>query len=72
MPEVGDLVKVYLPRETPWAECVAVHPDGTWDGRADNHLVFTHEHGFCFGDVVRFAPSPETPRCPWAPAGLPH
>jgi hypothetical protein len=72
MPKIGEWVKVYLPHETPWAECVVVHPDGTWEGRVDNHLVFTDEHGFRFGDVIRFRPNHETPRCPWAPVGSLH
>jgi hypothetical protein len=38
MPEIGESVKVWLPGETPWAECVAVHPDGTWEGRIANRL----------------------------------
>lgn len=38
-PVAGDAVKVHLPGESPWAECVAVHDDGTWEGRIANHLV---------------------------------
>ncbi len=38
-PEVGQWIKVHLPGESPWAECLAVHADGTWEGRIDNHLV---------------------------------
>ena len=37
-PNIGEHIKVLLPGETPWAECVAVYPDGTWDGRIDNRL----------------------------------
>ena len=66
-PAVGDFVKVHLPGETPWAECVAVHADGTWDGRIDNHLVCTEEHGLRVHDVVRFVPYADAPRCPWTP-----
>jgi hypothetical protein len=39
-PTVGEHIKVLLPGETPWAECVAVYPDGTWDGRIDNRLFY--------------------------------
>ena len=61
-PEVGDLVKVYLPGKSPWAECVAVHDDGSWDGRIDNYLCCTSEHGFSVHQVTRFVPCPECPR----------
>ena len=37
--KVGEYYKVCLPGETPWAECLAVHPDGSWEGRIDNELV---------------------------------
>jgi hypothetical protein len=37
--KIGDSVKVSLPGESPWAECIAVNPDGTWIGRIDNYLV---------------------------------
>lgn len=35
----GGFFKVHLPGESPWAECVAVHPEGHWDGRIANRLV---------------------------------
>mgnify|MGYP001615679143 CR=1 FL=1 len=38
MPRIGEFVKVCLPGEAPWAECVVVYEDGTWQGRIDNHL----------------------------------
>lgn len=38
-PVVGAFIKVWLPGETPFAECLAVYDDGTWQGRIDNHLV---------------------------------
>lgn len=37
-PPVGAAVKVWVPGETPWAVCVFVYADGTWEGRIDNHL----------------------------------
>jgi hypothetical protein len=37
--KVGGWYKVTLPGETPWAECLAVLPDGSWAGRIDNELV---------------------------------
>lgn len=39
VPAVREMVKVHLPGESPWAECVLVHGDGTWEGRIDNRLV---------------------------------
>ena len=38
-PKVGETVKVYLRGESPWAECVALHDDGSWEGRIVNRLV---------------------------------
>ena len=35
---IGSYAKVFLPGESPWAECVAIYEDGTWDGRIDNRL----------------------------------
>ena len=69
-PKVGTEIKVHLPGERPWAECVAVHSDGTWEGKILNELfaemsedkrqqVWAGEplprlHDFHRGDVVRF------------------
>lgn len=36
--QIGDDVKVHLPGESPWAEVVAIHEDGTFDGRIENRL----------------------------------
>lgn len=69
-PAIGQLEKVWLPGETPWVECLAVHHDGSWSGRIDNHLVATTRHGIGFDDVVRFVPYPDAPRCPWRAAHL--
>lgn len=38
-PKVGESVKVHLPSESPWADCVAVYEDGTWDGKIANDLI---------------------------------
>lgn len=40
LPEVrvGESIKVSLPGESPWAACIAIHPDGTWDGQIINKL----------------------------------
>lgn len=35
----GDSIKVHLPGESPWAEVVTLHEDGTWDGRICNRLI---------------------------------
>ena len=43
LPSVGQLVKVHLPGESPWAECLAVMPDDQWVGRIDNFLVAQSE-----------------------------
>lgn len=42
MPAIGDTIKVHLPGESPWAECLAVHDDGSWDGKIINKLI--HEY----------------------------
>lgn len=36
--QIGQVIKVSLPGESPWAECVAIHDDGTWNGRIVNQL----------------------------------
>lgn len=69
-PKIGETVKVWLPGETPWAECVAVNPDGSWLGRIDNDLVCTAKHGLKLNDVTRFVPFADAPRCPWQAAHL--
>lgn len=38
LPKIGEFVKVSLPGEAPWVECLAVNEDGTWIGRIDNYL----------------------------------
>ena len=53
-PSVGEAVKVWLPGESPWAECVAVLADGSWIGRLDNDLVNTVQHGLRLNSVTRF------------------
>ena len=35
---IGQTIKVHLPGESPWAECLAVYDDGTWEGRISNRL----------------------------------
>ncbi len=67
-PAVGKIKKVWLPRETPWAECMAVAADGTWMGRIDNDLVCSDEHGYAFDDVVRFVKKEEGEFDLWVPA----
>lgn len=37
-PQPGEYAKVFLPGESPWAECVRVNEDGTWLGRISNKL----------------------------------
>ncbi len=70
-PSPGDLVKVYLPGEAPWAECLAAHREkGFWVGCLDNHLTATEDHGLAFGDLVVFVPYPAFTRCPWVPHHL--
>ena len=62
-PIVGDIIKVMLPvnspksmcsAETPWAEVVALHADGSIDARIDNYLVEGEAHGFKVHQIVRF------------------
>lgn len=69
-PTIGNAVKVCLPGETPWAECVAVNADGSWLGRIDNNLVCSDLHKLQLNDVVRFVPCPDAPNMPWMPALL--
>lgn len=38
-PEIGEMAKVYLRGESPWAECVKILPDGRWIGRIANQTV---------------------------------
>ncbi len=60
LPKVGDIIKVCLPGESPWAICLAVYKsDHTWDGELNNRL-FTDRHSYKFGDVVRFSKQTET------------
>ena len=35
---LGEAYKVHLPGESPWAECVTIHDDGSWDGKICNRL----------------------------------
>ena len=37
-PQPGQFAKVFLPGESPWAECEFVNADGTWLGRIANRL----------------------------------
>jgi len=53
-PSVGEIARVWLIGETPWAECVALLKDGSWIGVIDNDLVNTSAHGLHYGSVVRF------------------
>lgn len=55
--KIGDIIKVHLPGESPWAQCVAIHDDGTFNGRIDNNPVALDLHSYKFGDVVRFKES---------------
>ncbi len=65
--KIGDLIKVYLPGESPWAECVSIHADGTWSGRIDNNLVSNH-HSFKIHQVVKFRRQDiEGDRYVWSP-----
>lgn len=38
-PAIGEVVKVHLPGESPWAECIGKSADGTWLGVIKNRLV---------------------------------
>ena len=37
-PKIGEMAKVFLPGESPWAECLVIHEDGTWEGGIRNTL----------------------------------
>ena len=52
--EVGEIYKVHLDGESPWAECVEVKSHGAWVGRIDNDLICGDEHGYSYQDLVEF------------------
>ncbi len=62
LPKVGEVVKVHLPGESPWAECVAVH-DNYWAGRIDNKLFAEYSEieraAFLKGSWKNVKPLPE-------------
>lgn len=41
LPEIGTYAKVWLPGESPWAECVGQLVNNMWVGRISNDLVGT-------------------------------
>lgn len=56
--KVGDMEKVSLPGEAPWAEVIEVYADGTWLGRITNNLLCGQDgfgdHNFSANDYVVF------------------
>jgi hypothetical protein len=69
-PQIGESVKVHLPSESPWADCVATNADGSWIGEIHNDLVNTRNHGLKFGDRVRFIRDPDPTLPIWVAAFL--
>lgn len=59
--KVGDSYKVQLPGETPWAECLAILPDGSWAGRIDNDLVASGSDEYRLKVAQRFFPEATKP-----------
>jgi hypothetical protein len=53
-PVIGEAIKVHLPGESPWADCVAINDDGTWTGRICNRLFneFTAEERKAFSPDI--------------------
>lgn len=56
--QAGEIIKVFLPGESPWAIVVSVHEDGRVAARLDNSPV-SDLHGYRFGDVVTFEKNTE-------------
>lgn len=54
-PAIGEYKKILLPGETPWAECVAIEPDGSWHGRIANKL-FTEYDDRTRDEIAGFGP----------------
>lgn len=40
--KIGDIIKVYLPGESPWAECISMNEDGSFIGKIANELIATN------------------------------
>jgi hypothetical protein len=64
--DVGDLVKVMLPRESPWAEVIEVLDDGNWIGRF-NSIPLLGDHHYEDGDLVLFSKQDFNGNIWWAP-----
>ena len=81
-PVKGGFIKVCLPGETPWAECLEVHDDGSWIGRIDNkakmareffgigEFRFADHDNFCHNQVVKFSRSSDDEFDFWAPVSI--
>lgn len=52
-PHISAVYKVHLPGEAPWARCLVVNDDGTWEGSIENNLV-GELHDYQQGQVVKF------------------
>ena len=52
--QVGKMVKVSLPGESPWAIVEEIYPDGRWMGLICNDLLCGDKHGYEGGDLVLF------------------
>lgn len=70
--KLGDTVKVILPttqdtiqEECPWADVVELLPDGRWQGRIVNYLMYAR--GYDYGDVVTFERMSDGSRWWWQP-----
>jgi hypothetical protein len=54
--KVGDIEKVLLPGESPWAEVIEIYPDGSWLGRIINLLLGGQDgfgdHNYSVDDLV--------------------
>jgi hypothetical protein len=70
LPEVGKMLRVWLPGELAWVECTRVNEDGSWLGRVDSDVVKTAEHKIACDQVIRLVASTTTPGHPWKVAQL--
>ena len=68
-PKIGEIWKVHLPGEAPWAEVIKVENADVWYGRIDNDLIASDLHRWKCDDIVKFGRDPNFPEFPnaWIP-----
>jgi hypothetical protein len=65
-----ELIKVFLPGESPWVKFVRSTSETTFIGKIDNNLINTEQHGFNFGDEVEFELKDYGAFKSWEPKGM--